>query len=380
MLPCRVLPLLSLLIRSLLASLRSRRNVALENLVLRHQLQVALRTNPSPRLSNPDRLLWVWLRHSWPDWRDHLHIVKPETVVGWHRKGWRLYWTWKSRTRLGRPRLSAEVRDLIAAMSRDNRLWGTERIRGELLKLGIVVSKRSIRRYRWRKPVPGGSQTWRTFLSNELRGIWAVDLLVVQTLGYRIVYVLFLISHDRRRLVHFKVTSNPTSAWIWQQLIEATPWRNRPDFLIHDRDAVYGRNFDAGLFKLGITGVRTPFRAPRASAIAERLVRTIRQELSGSRHRHQRAAPQHRLDRVRRLLQPRPTPQESRAGKPLASAVDTRWAGHQATGIRRTASRLRAGSLNSDRLLPPFNCRWGVRVKHPGLRYDGPMERMIYEH
>src|SRR5450756_691198 len=108
MLPCRVLPLLSLLIRSLLASLRSRRDVALENLVLRHQLQVALRTNPSPHLTNPDRVLWVWLRHAWPAWRDHLQIVKPATVLRWHRKGWRLYWTWKSRTRLGRPRLSAE--------------------------------------------------------------------------------------------------------------------------------------------------------------------------------------------------------------------------------------------------------------------------------
>ena len=107
-------------------------------------------------------------------------------MIRWHRRGWRLYWSWKSRTRLGRPRLSPEVRDLIGTMSRDNRLWGTERIRGELLKLGIVVSKRSIRRYRWRKPTPGGSQKWRTFLSNQLRGIWAADLLVVHTINYRV--------------------------------------------------------------------------------------------------------------------------------------------------------------------------------------------------
>jgi putative transposase len=119
-----------------------------------------------------------------------------------------LYWTWKSWTRLGGPRLSAEVRYLIATVSRDNPLWGSERIRGELLKLGIIVSKRSIRRYRWQKPAPGGSQAWRTFLANELRGIWAADLLVVQTIGYRIVYVLFFIRHDRRELVHFNVTSS----------------------------------------------------------------------------------------------------------------------------------------------------------------------------
>jgi hypothetical protein len=159
MLPCRVLPLLSLLIRGLLASLRSRRDLAFENLVLRHQVQAALRTNPSPRLTNPDRVLWVWLRHAWPAWRDHLHIVKPATVLRWHCKGWRLYWTWKSRSRLGRPRLSVEVRDLITTMSRDNPLWGSERIRGELLKLGVAVSRRSIRRYRWRKPTPIGTQT-----------------------------------------------------------------------------------------------------------------------------------------------------------------------------------------------------------------------------
>jgi hypothetical protein len=138
-------------------------------------------------------------------------------------------------------------------MSRDNPLWGSERIRGELLKLGIVVSKRSIRRYRWRKPTPVGTQSWRTFLANELRGMWAADLLVVQTINYRVVYVLFFITHDRRELLHFNVTSNPTAAWIWQQVVEATPWGRRPDYLIHDRDAVYGRDFGARLSKLGIT-------------------------------------------------------------------------------------------------------------------------------
>jgi len=273
-----MLHLIALLLRSLLAGFRSRGDVALENLVLRHQLHVALRTNPTPRLANRDRVLWVWLRQLWPSWRDHLLIVKPETVVHWHRRGWRLYWTWKSRTPVGRPRLSLEVRDLIGSMSRDNPLWGTERIRGELLKLGILVSKRSIRRYRWRKPTPAGSQTWRTFLSNELKGIWAADLLVVHTINYRILYVFFFISHDRRELIHFRVTSSPTAAWVWQQLVEATPWGRHPKYLIHDRDAVYGRDFAARLAKLGIASVRTPVRAPRANAIAERVVRSIRTE------------------------------------------------------------------------------------------------------
>jgi transposase InsO family protein len=273
-----MLPLIFVVLRSVLAGFRSRRDVALENLVLRHQLQVALRTHPTPRLRNPDRILWTWLRRLWPSWDAHLLVVKPETVIRWHRRGWRLYWSWKSRTRLGRPRLTREVRELIGSMSRDNRLWGTERIRGELLKLGIGVSKRSIRRYRWRKPTPAGSQTWRTFLSNQLKGIWAADLLVVHTINYRVLYVLFFISHDRRQLIQFSVTSSPTAAWVWQQLIEATPWGRQPKYLIHDRDAVYGRTFDARLGKLGIASVRTPVRAPRANAIGERVVRSIRTE------------------------------------------------------------------------------------------------------
>ena len=274
-----MLQVLLLLLRTLLASARSRRDVALENLVLRHQLQVALRTNRHPRFRRQDRIVWVWLRRLWPGWRQHLVIVKPETVLRWHRKGWGLYWTWKSRTRIGRPRLSAEVRELIATMSHDNRLWGSERIRGELLKLGIVVSKRSIRRYRWRKPTPAGSQRWRTYLSNEIKGIWAADLLVVQTATYRTLYVFFIISHQRRRLIHFDVTASPTAAWIWRQLIEATPWGRHPRYLIHDRDAVYGKDFGSRAVKLGIASLRTPPRSPKANAIAERLVRTLRSEV-----------------------------------------------------------------------------------------------------
>ena len=268
-----------LLLRTLITGLRSRRDVTLENLVLRHQLDVALRANRNPGLRDRDRIFWVWVRRLWPrGWRHHLLLVQPETVLRWHRKGWRLYWSWKSRTSLGRPRLSGEVRDLIARISQENRLWGTERIRGELLKLGIMVSNRSIRRYRWRKPTRGGTQRWRTFLSNELKGIWAADLLVVQTINYRILYVFFFISHERRELIHFNVTTSPTAAWIWQQLLEATPWGRQPAYLIHDRDSVYGRDFDARVGRLGITGVRTPPRAPKANSIAERLVETIRAE------------------------------------------------------------------------------------------------------
>ena len=163
-------------------------------------------------------------------------------------------------------------------MSRDNPLWGTERIRGELLKLAIVASNRSIRRYRWRGPKRERSQTWRTFLRNQIRGIWAADLFVVQTIGFQTLYVFFFIRHERRELIHFNVTANPTAAWIWRQVIEATAWSRQPRHLIRDRDKVYGDDFGSKLAGAGIREVRTPYRAPLANAVAERVVRTLRQE------------------------------------------------------------------------------------------------------
>jgi transposase InsO family protein len=163
-------------------------------------------------------------------------------------------------------------------MWRENPLWGGERIRGELQKLGIVVSNRSIRRYRWAHRLTPGTQRWRTFLINELKGIWAADLFTVQTLNLRTIYVLILVAHERREVVYANVSSSPTAAWIWQQFIEATPWGRQPKFLIHDRDAVYGKSVDRRLASLGVIGVRTPVRAPRANSIAERQIRTIRED------------------------------------------------------------------------------------------------------
>ena len=163
-------------------------------------------------------------------------------------------------------------------MSRENPLWGTERIRGELLKLAIVVSNRSIRRHRWRGPTRERSQSWRTFLRNQIKGIWAADLFVVQTISFQTLYVFLFISHERRELIHFNVTGSPTAAWIWRQAIEATAWGRQPRYLIHDRDNVYGDDFGNKLAGAGIAEIRTPYRAPLANSIAERVVRTFRQE------------------------------------------------------------------------------------------------------
>ena len=271
--------LLNLVFGFLRSFLRRDTDLLLENLALRHQLQVVLRSDPRPRLRNRDRILWLWIRHFSPSsWKRHLVVVRPETVISWHRRGWRLYWTWRSRARFGRPRLSPEVRALIGRIAFENPTWGTQRIRGELLKLGIAVSARSIRKYRTRTSNRPPSQTWRTFLSNQSKGIWAADLLVVQTIGFRTLYVLFLVSHARRELIYLNVTGSPTAAWVWQQLINATAWSRKPVHLIHDRDNVYGKDFDTRLAALGVIGIRTPYRAPKANAIAERLAGTLRRE------------------------------------------------------------------------------------------------------
>jgi transposase InsO family protein len=222
--------------------------------------------------------LWVLARRFCAGWREHLRIVTPDTVVRWHRQSWRLFWRWKSRSHGGRPRLRPEVRDLIATMSRDNRLWGTERIRGELLKLGIVVSNRSIRRYRWRGPAHSPSQTWRTFLANHAHHLWAADLLTVPTLTFKTLYVLVLIAHGRRELVHVNVTANPTAAWVWRQLIEATPWGSKPRHLLGDRDAIYGHDCRQRARRIGIDAIATPVRAPQANAVVERVIGTLRRE------------------------------------------------------------------------------------------------------
>jgi transposase InsO family protein len=212
------------------------------------------------------------------DWRRHLVVVRPETVLRWHRRAWRLFWRWRSRPRLGRPRLCAEVRELIASMARENPLWGSERIRGELLKLGIAISRRSIQRYRGCGPAHPPSQTWRTFLAGHAHQLWAADLCTVQTLTFKTLYVLVLIAHGRRALVHVAVTAHPTAAWIWRQLVEATAWGRRPRFLLRDRDAVYGGECGAEGSALGIEQLPTPVRAPRANAVAERFIGTLRRE------------------------------------------------------------------------------------------------------
>jgi transposase InsO family protein len=250
--------------------------------LLRQQLLVLSRpTRQRPRLRARDRLFWLLIRLVRRDWRRHLVLVRPDTVVRWRHQGWRLFWRWTSRPRGGRRRLSPEIRELIARMARENPAWGSERIRGELLKLGIAVSKRSVQQYRQRGPARPPSkprQTWRTFLVNRRPQLWAADLLTVHTANFRTLYVLLVLAHGRRELLHVNVTAHPTAAWVWRQLGEATAWGRQPRYLIRDRDRVYGGDFVQRAKRLGIEPVLTPIRAPRANAVAERVIGTLRRE------------------------------------------------------------------------------------------------------
>jgi len=269
-----LLPILSLFCDSF----RGRAVLQLELLALRHQLATIERTSPRPSLRLADRLLWVILSRILPNWREVLVIVKPETVVGWHRKGFRLYWTWKSRRRRdGRPTVPLEARDLIRRMSRENPLWGAPRIHGELLKLGIEVSQATVSKYIKNLPRPP-SQTWLTFLRNHIHCSASMDFLVLPTATFRLLFVLIVLHHDRRRIVHIGVTAHPTATWIKQQMTEAFPWDTAPRYMIRDRDGVYGLEVRARIKAMGIDEVLTAPRSPWQNPYVERVIGSIRRE------------------------------------------------------------------------------------------------------
>jgi len=224
---------LTTLLTNLSSIFYSRAALQLENLALRHQIGVLQRcVRNRPKLTLVDRLLWVWLSRIWSGWRSALAIVRPETVVAWHRKGFRLFWTWKVRHgQLGRPVISREVRDLIRKMCRENPFWGAPRIHGKRLKLGIDIGESSVSKYmvRCRKPP---SQTWRTFLKNHTKQLVSIDFFTVPTIRFQVLYVFLVLAHDRRRILHSNVTAHPTAEWTGQQLREAFPFDQLPRYLL----------------------------------------------------------------------------------------------------------------------------------------------------
>jgi putative transposase len=268
--------LLSLLL-TLRGSARSHAALQLEVLALRHQLQVLHRARPPRlRLTAADRLLWVWLAGVWNNWRTALVIVKPETVIAWHRRGFRLFWTWRSRRRTGRPTVPSHVRALIRTMSRANPLWGAPRIHGELLKLGIDVCQATVAKYLVRPRRPP-SQTWRTFLANHIGQVMAADFFVVPTATCRLLFVLVILAHERRRIVHVAVTEHPTAAWAAQQLREAFPWDQAPRYLLRDRDHAFHAWANTAT-AMDIQEVVTAPRSPWQNAYVERFIGSARRE------------------------------------------------------------------------------------------------------
>jgi transposase InsO family protein len=258
-------------------AVRSRAALHLEILALRHQLQVLQRSRPRRlHLVKADRWLWGWLSVAWSGWRTALLIVKPETVIAWHRQGLRLFWTWKSRRRNGRPPICTDVRTMIRRMAKENPLWGAPRIHGELLKLGFDVSQATVAKYMAR-PTSRPSQSWRTFLANHVQQIAAADFFVVPTATCRLLFVLVILAHERRRVVHVAVTEHPTAAWTAQQLREAFPWSEAPRYLVHDRDAAFSA-WTATAAAIGIEEILTAPRSPWQNAYAERLIGSIRRE------------------------------------------------------------------------------------------------------
>jgi putative transposase len=287
-----VITLLLHVLRLLPFLIGGHRQLALENLALRQQLAVYKRTTPRPKVRQADRLFWAGLAGLWTGWKHALVIVTPDTVLRWQRRRFRDYWTQLSgRSTGGRPPVDADIAALVRKMAAANRLWGAPRIHGELLKLGIEISERTVSRLMpKRRPEP--SQTWRTFLANHIADLVSIDFFTVPTVRLRVLFVLVVLAHQRRRAVHFNVTEHPTAAWTAQQIVDAFLDDSAPAYLLRDRDSVYGQPFRHRVKGMGIEEVLTAPQSPWQNPFAERLIGSIRREclnhvlVLGARHLH----------------------------------------------------------------------------------------------
>ncbi|MBK7977559.1 MAG: transposase [Deltaproteobacteria bacterium] len=270
---------IGLALRILIDVLRPHSALVAENLLLRHQLAVLRPKVKRPLIDFADRLFWVLVSRLWDRWRDVLVLVEPDTVIRWHRSGFRSYWRRKSRRPPGRPPVSTEIRALVRQMSLENPLWGAPRIHGEILKLGISVSESTVAKYMVRRGDPRRSQTWRTFLRNHARELVSIDFFTVPTARFATLYVFLVLAHDRRRIVHLRVTAEPSSAWVSQQMIEAFPWETTPRFLIRDRDSIYSPAFQSRVDGMGIDDHPKAPRSPWQNPYVERLIGSIRRDL-----------------------------------------------------------------------------------------------------
>jgi putative transposase len=272
-----VITLLFHLLRLLPFLIGGHRQLALENLAMRQQLAIYKRTAPRPRLHTMDRLFWVGLARVWTGWRQALVIVSPDTVLRWQRRRFREYWTQLSRRPTGRPCVNAEIASLVRTMAAANPLWGAPRIHGELLRLGIDVAERTVSRLMPKRP-PQPSQTWRTFLANHVCDLVSIDFFTLPTARLRVLFVLVVLTHYRRRVVHFNVTEHPTAVWAAQQVVDAFPDESAPAYLLRDRDSIYGHAFRQRVKGMGIEEVLTAPHSPWQNPFVERLIGSIRRE------------------------------------------------------------------------------------------------------
>jgi len=274
-----LLKLATISLRCIPAFFRSRRKQAIVELALRQQLATFAQKGRRPRITPADRGFWVFLSQVWSGWKEILVIVQPETVVRWHRKGFRLYWRSISKRGPGRPPIPAEVQVLIRRFANENG-WRARKVRAELAKLGISVGHATVSRYLpKREPDHDQRQRWKTFLRNHKHGIAAMDFLVGPTVRFRLSYAWFVIGHGRRQIIHFGVTEHPTSPWVVQHLREAFPNDTSPRFLIYDNDSIFSERVTESIRNSGIEPQRTAFRSPWQNGIAERWVGSARREL-----------------------------------------------------------------------------------------------------
>ena len=269
--------MLRLILHLLRAQLLTRQNLVLENLALRHQLQVLSRGGKRPQIRDRDRLLWIFLSRIWRSWRQPLLLVQPETVIRWHRAGYLAYWRFKSRTRRrGRPRLTLDERELIRRLARENPLWGAPRVHGELLELGLHVSEATVAKYMQQRRPP--SQGWKTFLLQHAKEIAAVDFFSVPTATMRTLCVFLVLSHDRRKILGFAITDAPTGAWAAEVVLRALDFEGAPRTVLRDQDHKFGDDFTAMIDAAGLQQLRSAYRCPWQNGYVERVIGTIRRE------------------------------------------------------------------------------------------------------